>query len=288
MQQNRLPLSGAVLKNIACLTMLIDHFFASVFDVYIQQCRSAGQDVSGLLTVQSAGRAIGRTAFVLFAFLLAEGFAHTRSRVRYTLRLGLFALLSEAPFDFAIMGRASDWSHQNIFFTLTDGLLVLIVWRQMEERIDAIRRADGDGVFRRLFCRCVQWGALLAGCTAAYFLNFDYCHMGVLLIFVFYVLRNRPVEARILPVACTMFFGNLSILWLDNILRWDGVFTIEEMLAFSLPELYGLAAFVPIGLYNGAKGRQLVKWVYYAYYPLHLLLLYAVAVVLFGPAAGMG
>lgn len=288
MQQNRLPLSGAVLKNIACLTMLVDHFFASVFDVYIQQCRSAGQDVSGLLTVQNAGRAIGRMAFVLFAFLLAEGFAHTHSRVRYTLRLGLFALLSEVPFDLAIMGRAPDWSHQNIFFTLTDGLLVLIVWRWMEECAGAVKRAEGDSVFWSLFCRCMQWGALLAGCTVAYFLNFDYCHMGVLLIFVFYVLRDRPAETRILPVACTMFCGNLSILWLDNILRWDGIFTIEEMMAFSLPELYGLAAFVPIGLYNGARGRQPVKWVYYAYYPLHLLLLYGVTAGLFGTAAGMG
>ena len=293
MQQSRLPLSGAALKNAACLTMFIDHFFALPFAAYIWKCREAGQDVQGLLTVQAAGRAVGRVAFVLFAFLLAEGFVYTRSRSRYIMRLWLFALLSELPFDLTFMGGALEFEHQNVFFTLTTGMCVLTAWEGAGRRARELRGTAGASPGRAarariwLF-RLAQPCALLAGCAAAYLLRADYQHMGVLLIFVFYILRNRPVWERFLPAACVLYLGKFSMAWLDNVTKWDYSYTAGELLQFSLSEMYGLAAFALIALYNGTRGKQLPKWFFYAFYPAHLLFLYAMTVLLFGVTMRVG
>ena len=65
-------------------------------------------------------------AFPIYAFLIAEGCRHTRNRQRYLVRLGLFALISEIPFDLAfdviLMGerfpKVDFLRHTNVFYTL--------------------------------------------------------------------------------------------------------------------------------------------------------------------------
>ena len=108
-------ISSAVMKNIAYATMLIDHFFAIIVMALLQERAAAGLETDRLLQVYSAGRAVGRIAFVLFAFLAAEGFVHTRNRGRYLLRLALFAVISEVPFDLAFSNAVIDYRSQNVF-----------------------------------------------------------------------------------------------------------------------------------------------------------------------------
>lgn len=81
-------------------------------------------------------RAVGRLAFPIFAFLLVEGYRHTSDIRKYFIRLFLFALISEVPFDLASTGQVFDLQKQNIFFTLAAGLIVLYLgkvakWNQM-------------------------------------------------------------------------------------------------------------------------------------------------------------
>ena len=114
LQQNRYTLTGAVLKNIACFTMLTDHFFAILFYNYMRLHPVNGAWDPQLEKVYRMGRAVGRISFILFAYLIVEGVIYTGSRGRYLLRLFLFALLSEIPFDLAFSGKAVDWSSQNI------------------------------------------------------------------------------------------------------------------------------------------------------------------------------
>ena len=92
------------LKWIAVITMIIDHTGAVLFP----------DDM--------VFRYIGRIAFPIFCFLLVEGFFHTRDVRKYMLRLGLFALISEIPYDLAFRDTVLEFEHQNVFFALLLGV----------------------------------------------------------------------------------------------------------------------------------------------------------------------
>ena len=88
------------LKIVALICMLIDHAGATLFP----QC-----DIL---------RSIGRVSFPLYAFLLAQGCKHTHSMERYLLGLGIFALISEIPYDLAFGNSINFLDQTNIFYTL--------------------------------------------------------------------------------------------------------------------------------------------------------------------------
>lgn len=252
-------LSGAVLKNAAYLTMFIDHFFAVVFLGYMRSQPADGGWGVDLESIYQAGRAVGRVSFILFAFLIVEGFVYTKSRLRFLLRLFFFALLSEIPFDLAFSGSVVDWKSQNIYWTLLFGTAALAAW----EYLDAYQGFAVWGV--RLLI-------LAAGSAAAFYAATDYRFMGVWLLFAFYLTRERRLGLQIAAVGCVMLFGTFLV----NRLRYEG-FTSAYLFQFSLGEMYGLFAFVLIAAYSGARGRQLPKLFYYGFYPAHLLALYGVA-----------
>ena len=97
-------LSGSWLKMIAMLSMTTDHL------AYYYGCENP--------YLYELMRTIGRIAFPTFAFLLAEGFVHTRDKSKYMINLFVFALLSEVPW----MLLNHDGSH-NVLFTLLAGIL---------------------------------------------------------------------------------------------------------------------------------------------------------------------
>lgn len=270
----KISLSNAALKNIAYLIMLTDHFFAVVFTKIIRQLAAAGYETDTLIRIRQDGRAVGRMAFVLFAYLIVEGFVHTRSRPKYLLRLTLLALVSEVPFDLAFSGQIINNTGQNTIFTLSIGVLVLMVWEWAASCVRILYQTKAVRDIYWRFCvwtfRGVQLGTLLLGCLAAYMLHVDYRLLGVPLIFTFYTLRNKPFYVQIVPAACVLFLGT----WGNNYIKYTGIESSEYILRLSMRELYGLFAFVPIALYDGTKGRPFPKAVYYGFYPIHLLLLY--------------
>lgn len=173
-------LTGSYLKWIAIVTMFIDHIGAFLIEPYLlKQGIFPGITFLGpaelmantyniLLQVNTILRLIGRFAFPIFAFLLVEGFLHTRNLKRYILQMGIFALVSEIPFDLAGSGTLIEYSHQNIFFTLFTGLLCISIYHRL------------DGISN------MRWVVLLVAMFLSSFFRFDYGAMGVLLIFIFY------------------------------------------------------------------------------------------------------
>lgn len=157
-------LSGSTLKWVALCAMLIDHIGA-VFREYLVPAHS------GLYLCM---RSVGRIAFPIFAFLLVEGFIHTKNVYRYLFSLILFALISEIPANYAFFGKiTAEWC--NIYFTLALGLLMLIVIREFETH-----------KYKWLLSIVV----LIFFCCVAYWLRCDYNQTGIALIFVFYMFRK--------------------------------------------------------------------------------------------------
>ncbi len=139
---------GSTLKIIAMVCMLIDHTAAVLFDRILisrgllDAVNASDGGASFLSTGNTAViyyadmimRAIGRISFPIFCFLLIEGFLHTHDVKKYALNLGIFALVSEVPFDLAFAGKPFYLNYQNVFFTLFIGLVMMIFLQKIDEK----------------------------------------------------------------------------------------------------------------------------------------------------------
>ena len=89
--RERFGISAAVLKWIAVVSMVIDHFACSVYP-----CLN-GYDIG----VYHILRGIGRIAFPIYCYLLVEGFFLTKNVWRYLRDLMVFGTDSEIPYNMA-------------------------------------------------------------------------------------------------------------------------------------------------------------------------------------------
>lgn len=207
------------LKCIAVISMAIDHIGAVLFPQAVFL------------------RIIGRLAFPIFCFQVVEGFLHTRDARRYLLRLGIFAAVSEIPYDLAFHGRLVDLSAQNVFFTLALGVLMMV-----------LLRAERSIPLQILAALSVMLGASL--------LHTDYGGKGILLILAYYLFRERKALRLSTGAGWNLMYGLIY--------------------GFQCVQCYGVLATPLLALYNGGQGRK-VKYFFYLFYPAHLLVLYAIA-----------
>ena len=220
-------LSQETLKIIACLTMLLDHI--------------------GAVAIPSLGlRVIGRLAFPIYCFLLAEGAYYTRSRKAYGLRLLIGLLLSEIPFDFLFFGEWT-FAHQSVMVTLLLGFLYAVSMNYLP--------VTG---YRILL--------IFPFAMVAELLNCDYGGWGVAMTAMFVVTR----ESR--------YKWLFRIFWLAILSVMIGGMSISIGPVRIPIQLFSLAALVPIWLYDGRKITDKI-WIrqgFYLFYPVHLALLYLV------------
>lgn len=174
-------LSGSALKVIALCCMILDH---TAMMLIPRDGAVLFQLAGHTLTLYRAMRLIGRLAFPIFAFLLVEGFVHTHDRRKYGIRLFLFALISEIPWNLAISG-SWHFARQNVFFTLFFGYLGMCLLEQLQKRDD-----DGEGWKAALLLIGAMLLSVLCRC--------DYGIRGFGFILMMYLLRSRPMERAIL------------------------------------------------------------------------------------------
>lgn len=246
----RWSVNAYALKWIAIVTMAVDHTGYACY-------KWLGWSESYWLM-----RHIGRIAFPIFAFLLLEGFRHTRNRWAYLRNLLVFALISEVPFDLLLTGWDRRNASQNIFLTLSLGLFGVMMSEAFFRQCETWR-------FPRpvsLFCALLPMAAMV---YAGDLLAVDYHFWGVLLIAFVYAGET---------VATFLFHDKASPQTLCNvgaavgIVLWAALYDVSHGW---VNELYGLPALIPILLYNGERGRyRLSKWFFYGFYPAHLLILY--------------
>lgn len=215
------PLSGSALKVIAVLSMVTDHCA-----YYLMEHGTLLYEVM---------RCFGRIAFPVFAFLIAEGFRHTRNRMKYFLQLLGFAVVSEVPW---YLLNGLDGTH-NVLLTLALGVLALAAF-------EALKKDD-------ILCGAV----ILSIAGFATWSGVDYEWRGILMMVVFYLLGN---------VSNPSFPSGRKA---------------QLFCAFPLMMHYGivgaLLACLVISSYDGTRGfihGKVAKYGFYAFYPIHLFLLY--------------
>lgn len=171
---NIIQLNGSWLKVIAILSMLIDHL------AYYYGCSNP--------YVYELMRAVGRIAFPTFAFLLAEGFAHTHNERKYMLSLFVFALISEVPWFLL----NHDTSH-NVLFTLLAGLMGMHVLSTCKSKWIAFAFLVGIG-------------------SITDFADTDYSWYGFGLCLIFYMFRGQPVLQALFGIPLMYGYGFPGIL----------------------------------------------------------------------------
>ena len=249
-EKKRAWFTGAQLKWLAIITMLIDHATAVCLEPILLNTTVSFDNYEMLRMVSriyTVLRCVGRFAFPVFCFLLVEGFYHTRNTANYMRNLVLFSLVSEIPFDLALYGKIWSWEHQNVFFTLAAGFGA--IWIAEYFTFKSLRDNLNEGLYRAFAAASVVVIALVAE-----FIHTDYGAAGVATIFVLYAMRNRPVIS-----AVTAWI----ILGLTNVL-----------------EFYCFPFVGAVHFYNGERGRQ-NKYFFYTFYPVHLLILAILKMIIF-------
>lgn len=186
-----------------------------------------------LLHVSNLLSILGRVAFPLFMFFLVEGFFKTRSRKKYLINLLIFGILSEVPFDLFTSRELFNKNWNNIMFTLALSLITIWIVDEMKGRLAKKSKALWYGA-------SVLVVAVM--CAVAMFFSLDYDYHAIIVAYLFYLFYEKPLYGAAL--------GYLSI----------------------IKELYSVLGFAATLTYNGERGKQ-YKWLNYAFYPVHLLIL---------------
>lgn len=196
---------------------------------------------------------VGRLAFPIFAFQISEGYIHTRGIKKYLLRLSIFAFVSQIPF-MLFHSIIAETLGLNVIFTLFLGLVSIIVY-------DKYNKFVGFSV------------AIFLGFIAQ-ILKCDYGFYGVAITFLFYVFsKDKLLLSASFVVATTIKYSYLFLRYLG---------TEFQAIAFQtyLPYfLSTLASLIIILLYNKKKGPN-TRYLFYLFYPLHMILIYILNFVL--------
>ena len=302
--QTKKGTTSFIIKVIAIVTMFIDHT-AAVF-LERQLANPAKAFVPGadyyytIRSIDRVMRGIGRIAFPLFIFLIVQGFMHTKSRLKYVIRLSLFVLISEIPFDMAFQNSYFDLSYQNVFFTLLIGFLFMWIADTIySKRIPAflgyfslIICSLGIGILAMLLTADIAFNTQSVTIEGLSFFAgvalYAAITVGVLLL----ICRKKTFEdvwklslSLISLVACASLAEFLNTDYgAAGVLAIAAAYTFrsKKMLCFGAAyvvltllnsyEVFAIFGFIPVFLYNGQRGKSM-KYFFYAFYPCHLLLI---------------
>lgn len=234
----KLELTSFGLHIIAMTLMLIDHLWATMF--------SSQWWMTG----------VGRLAFPIFAFMIAEGFHYTHDRKKYLLRMLLFAVISEAPFDLMCDGVFFYPFHQNVMWTFFIAILCMM-W---------IEKAKSKEMWLRVI---LTVAAVAAGYLLGLILFVDYFGYGVVTVLLFYFLRGNKWYHYL-----GQFVGLFLIHWVLFGGMEYGVTLFGQQ--FMIPNQgFAVFALIFIWLYRGKQGpyNKVIRYIYYGFYPVHMLLL---------------
>ena len=250
------------LKSIGMFTMFLDHFALFILTPLL----TIQDEIEFIFWIQLLifiFRTIGRLAFPIFSFLITNGYKYTHNKSSYLIRLVAFAFISEPFFDLSMSGVGLNGSHQNVFFTLAFG--VISIW-------------GFDLIFNK-FGLILSWiWVFLIGSLAEY-LNFDYGFYGILMIALMFVFSNQRKQMNLIVIALNLIFVWPSLMTFSTILNsmpTRGGYALGLdilMYLMGIVQIFSVFALPIISKYKGKKGKLVNKYLFYMFYPIHLLVL---------------
>ena len=241
-------MTSFALKIIALICMFCDHF---------------GNAYLGHFSFLNL---IGRCAFPIFAFQISEGYIHTSNIKKYFLRISLFALISQIPFSlFMVNVMHSSPFSLNVFFTLLLGLIAIYLYDYVTKifntntSMNSISKKTKSSFIKII---SIILGLLIVGLLAyiAEILHTDYGYWGVIIVFMFYIFKNKKI------ISTLAFFALCILKYIEPIMQTN--FNI----IYILVTLFTFLPIIFIDAYNGKQGPK-IKYLLYIFYPVHLLIL---------------
>lgn len=245
-KKTRWGINSFWLHIIAMTIMLGDHMWATV--------------IPGSMWLTN----IGRMAFPIFAFMIVEGYFHTKSIKKYILRMLIGAVISEVPFNLMTGGYFLNPFQQNVMWSFLLSLLCI-------HAIESIKKKN-----KYLH---IPMTVLIFGATAiiGMLLMVDYFAYGILAVAVFYIFRGKKLWQLLLQAAgLILIFGVLYEGMLIDVKIFGFTFEIKQ-------EVIAVMALIPIWLYNGEQGphNKFIQAGFYLFYPVHMLILSLLALYVF-------
>lgn len=237
-------LSAETLKTIAILAMVIDHAALLI-------------SADSYAPLVACMHFIGRITGPLMFFFIVEGYHHTRDAGRYTKRLALFALISYFPFVLFINNglptAVFGWLRFNVIYTLLLGLLALRARHEVKNPAASI---------------CLVGLCLFASIFG------DWSYIGVTAILLFDLLRGSLTNQRIGFCLLALLVDVLPLL--GAVLTGQAKQDARDYLLYAGISLGMLLPMLLLGRYTGQRGQG-NKWLFYIFYPAHLLILFLIA-----------
>ena len=241
--------SGSTLKIIACAIMLIDHIGLVLYDYSPE--------------VFEVFRIIGRLAFPIFAFFIAEGTRYSRhkwQRLATIFSIGLVLFLFYYFYDGRLYG--------NIFLTFSISILLDMFFYQYKKSLfSKSQKILGIG--------------MLAAFAATVFLvyrlytliRFEYGFFGMLLPVMINLTNFKDIEAQ-------QFLKKLDNHWVKILILIICSLLLSIDGNLGIIQYYCLFAIIPLALYNGKPGFKKLKYVFYIFYPAHLIIIEGISMII--------
>lgn len=241
-------LSGNALKIIAAIAMLIDHLGYLFFPKNM------------------ALRAIGRLAFPIFAYFIAEGCRYTKNKVRHFLQISILALICQIVY---------------YFFASDTTLFVLVSFSLAELAIFALQYFkktcfEKDTKLWKKLLSALPFIAIVVGVAVlCNYATMDYGFWGFMLPVIVSLCDFKDVNVS------ENFQKQVDNPFTKFLLFTIGLLLLYYFLSPHLPKVYSLLTLPLIALYSGEKGKAKLKYFFYLFYPLHLVLLEGLYMLLY-------
>ena len=237
-------MTGNQLKILALLTMTIDHIGVVLLPQY------------------PILRIIGRLSYPIFAYMIAEGCFYTHNKKRYLGGIVFLGLACQI-----VLYAAMDSLEQSILTTFALGIIVVYALQLVDEKRDAASVLALIGALTLGACACFGVPRLLAHTDYV----IDYGFTGVLLPAICYmprILCKRADDTKRRWI--TLAFCAVGLV----------LVALETSPSFQMTQIWSLLALVPLALYNGKRGTWRMKYLFYVYYPAHLVVIQGISMFL--------